>query len=466
MTMGGVISTLQKPISIPKLVVFGVGAIILGFASGSDLFIVSGGFVALALFASFVFLPPIWQWPMLLMVASLIPLGNIPVPNILRTVSPWGLMVAVMLVQRYRIMRICRVGTKSERTGLAWLSTALLGWFILSTILGSAPYTSLGWLTSIVTLVLVPVLVVVLGRDDLRSLVVAWVVLGGVLGFYALFEAYVFRQNPVGSVLHYEGLRQTWGAYRATTTLGHPLMNGMYFSVGFAMALGFFALGRSLVFSGLAVLNLGGVVASGARTAAIACGVVAATVVLYSTSTSLKRREPAWRAAAMAASLVLAGGISVSFLSARADSHEAAQSEAFRSAQVPVAFERAAEGSLLGVGPGMASESNVAILHTKGGSGAFESLWLEALVGTGYVGLVLLSAFLGVLLVMMVRRRQFIAFLALVAWLINATTVNAFEGSRSEQIFVGLLLALCFTPVSLHSALSARVQAPGPERAA
>lgn len=384
-------------------------------------------------------------WVLMLVVFAALPLAYLPVPDALLTVSP---AVLVVLVLGLRAVLDGR-GPRATVIGPAGLLVlALAGW--LAVTVASSPYraVSVGWFVSYACLATLPALLAM--RDPRVRDVVSrtWVVLGAVLGAYALVETFVLQANPLLDRFYSAGadpLVQEWSVYRATTTLGHPVSNGSFFTVAVPLALGAAVHRRSGAAALAALLAAGGVVASGSRSAFAATLVGAAVVVLLPGA----RRDGRAPAVAARAAGALAIGVALvlgsAYLAVRDDSGEGGTSAAFRVTQVPIALQRVAESPVLGTGPGAASLSQESLLARVGGAGAFESYWLELAVGAGIPGLLLGAAVLVAAVVAAVRTGAPEVAGAVLAWTVSVTFVNALEGGRPEHLVHGLVLALAFS---------------------
>lgn len=381
-------------------------------------------------------------WALALLVFALVPLTALDVPGVLLTVTPPLLLLLVIAVRRLLD------GSGPPRLTLRPVCLLLLayaGWLAVTALASDYRDITVGWLFSFIGLVILPAL---LGtteprlRDPLRY---TWVALGGVLGLYAVAETFVLQSNPLMDILFDHHIEQRWSVYRATTTLGHPVSNGLFFAITVPLAVGLAVQRRSGLAAAAALLAAGGVVASGTRSAFAAMLLGAALAVLLPYG-----RGPVQGAQRLARTIGTATMVGVlvagwAYLAVRESSGEGQRSAAFRGDQVPVAWEAVEQRPLLGTGPGAASFSHEPLLARIGGAGAFESYWLELVVGAGLPGL-----FLGVLVtatagISALRSGAPDVAGAIATWAAAVTFINALEGGRPEFLLLGLLLAMAFS---------------------
>jgi O-antigen ligase len=283
-------------------------------------------------------------------------------------------------------------------SGSTVLVLSLGGWLVVTVV--ASPYRAItvGWFVSFATLVLLPALLATRDPEVRHTVSRTWIAVAAVLGAYALVEAFVLQANPLFDALYANGPRgelvQKWSIYRATTSLGHPISNGGFFAIAVPLALGAALRHRSGPAAAAAVLAAGGVVASGSRGALAAMLAGAAVVVLRPTPGVSRSAGAAAGKALGVMALVATLVLGAAYLAARDASGEGADSAAFRVTQVPVALQSVATSPVFGTGPGAASYSQESLLSRIGGAGAFESFWLELVVGAGVPGLLLGAAVL------------------------------------------------------------------------
>jgi hypothetical protein len=404
--------------------------------------------------------PRYWLWSGALCVSALIPIEALPVPHALVVANPAMFVVIVLALRTI-------LGGRSTPFWMGpqvWLLLAFTGWLLVSVVLSIQKGTAIGWMISFLILV---VLLTLVGFGDRRAGRIAettWIVLGAVLGAYALIEAFVLHANPLLGGIYASGpgdLTQHFAIYRATTTLGHPVGNGLFFVAAVPLALGRVVARDRVRWHLLATaLAAGGVVASGTRTAFIGALVSGAVVLFGPSSAKLRNRGGVGVRLAVAIAMVLTLAFGVWYLAARNNSAEGESSSSFRSTMITVAEQGVTESPLVGVGPGLAAVRWRAELTGTNGAGAFESMWLEMVVGSGVPALLLGFAVFGTAIGTALRSRATPAAAAMIAYLVTASGFNVWEGGRPGMVRMGLLLVMC-----LAVARPAAVAGPKPPAA-
>ena len=385
-------------------------------------------------------------WALALVIFAALPLAYLPVPDVLLTLTPPALVLLVLLL---RVLVDPSSPALRRVSGPAVLVLAFAGW--LAVAVAASPYRAItvGWFVSFATLVVLPALLATRDAEVRQVVSRTWVAAAAVLGAYALVETFLLQANPLLDALYADGPRtalvQRWSIYRATTTLGHPISNGGFFAVAVPLALGAALRHGSAPAAAAAVLAAGGVVASGSR-GALAAMLAGAALVLLRPTPGARRPAAALAGRALGVVAVLAVVVlGAVYLAGRDASGEGSASAAFRVAQVPVALDGVATAPVLGTGPGAASFSRESLLSRIGGAGAFESWWLELVVGAGVPGLVLGAAVLAAAAASALRSGAPDVAGAVVAWTVGASSVNALEGGRPQGLLLGLVLAMALS---------------------
>jgi hypothetical protein len=300
------------------------------------------------------------------------------------------------------------------------------------------PALSLLWSVAVVVVVLLPGYVP-RGRLATGGLTTTWVVLGFVLSCYAVVE-YALETNPLAGL--FRGgeypLLQHWSVYRATTVIGHPLLNGTFFAMTGAVA-------GALVFGARRRLGLLLLAASAAGELVTASrGGVFAFVAGVGASWLLSLRGRAkLRVLALGSVVVVAVSTVAQLgwgpLAARSGSVEAAQSFVVRDHILRGVAEAGERSSFLGQGPGL---SGAIWLERSGALGRLvvESSFLQLVLSVGLPGLALMGLLVAVTFTRAVRAGAVIGPSVLVAYLASATTYNLFEGYPALLALAGVAL--------------------------
>jgi len=402
---------------------------------------VSGGLIVTGL----LILPLRWMPVAAFLSCVLIPVNQLPVPSIARVATP-PVVVGVAWVVRFAFSW----GSTPHRrvsAGATLIAVALAAWTLIS--LARTPRASaVAWTLSFTLLVLFPVIVSRYGQIDRVLLKRVWIVTGACLGCLALAEAFLLHRNPVfGSVFTNSRALGHWSTYRATTTLGHPLLNGAFFASGLILAVGQWAETRKRCDLAAAAAVGGGLLATGSRGGLLAAIV---GIALYALLPRLPGVAPA--KTKRAAAFLVGAGVAVLALhtaaGVRSQESEGRVSAAYRLEVIHDAPSLFRRHLILGAGPGQAAtekasaETAYALKFGPPRPVTYENGWIELLVGLGAPGLGLALLLAGYAVVSATRAGRFTEASAVVTYLVVAGTFNLFEGHRPAHIFLGLLLAL------------------------
>lgn len=431
---------LRGELPVGELLVAAAAALVCGELAVLAPLLLLGAGVGLLLLVLLVRAPRVWLPSLALAVYALVPLHYLPVPVTASTVSPSALIALVWVARLRRELP----GTRRSRDGLLLGAASLLvGGLLLASLLhGDQLKTGLGWSVAFGLNVLLVAGALRREEPRARDLVVGtWVALAAVLGAFAVVEAFVLKHNPVWDVTTKLGggaVDQVWATYRATTTLGHPLENAGFFSLGASLALARAVRTGARKDALMVVLALAGLAATGSRGAgaAVVLGVVWVLVAEL-------RRAPRARVAAVAFTLVLAAAGAAVVQLTRSGSAEADSSTQYRAATLQSGLLSVREHPWLGVGPGASD----VVKQEQGGSLAtlsYENGWLEAAISDGLPFLVVMAGIWGSGLVVAARRRHVGPGAALAVSVLVMGSSNVLEGGREGLIRFGVLLGLAW----------------------
>jgi len=431
--------------------VCGVASVALGIgtslaAAHGELSLLVGGIVA-AVTVCVLFAVPVQTLPAITLVATLvIPTDSNLLPLVLQGSALGVVPLAVWLVRaraRLQVSLTCRV-----------LAALLAIWMLLSEILAPL-HTHRGWAwlaTATIGLVLVVTITPAgLNPRRLRSLFLA---IMSVLGAYAALEGFVLHRNVLfGPILEHS----SWWAslensvsYRATTLLGHPLLNGTVFAAAAALAASEVVdkpKGSQTGLIRLAIL-IGAVVATHSRGAAIALGVGLATTIVFARS---RQHESGTRRLGLLVSAILGGAVVVAGLQARNESLGGRASAAVRSTVLVRASETLRDLPLTGAGPGQ-SDAYRTLKRLPGSELALENSYAELAVSTGWVGAGLVIALLGTVVIVGIRHASTTGeAAALLTILVAIAGYNSIEGSPSVLLLIALLVVAILTGAAAES---------------
>jgi hypothetical protein len=332
---------------------------------------------------------------------------------------------------------------------------------------------SLLWSVAVVVVVVLPGFVP-RGRLPTGGLTTTWAVLGVVLSLYAIVE-YLLATNPLAGL--FRGgeypLVQHWSVYRATTVIGHPLLNGTFFAMTGAVA-------GALVFGtrrrlGLLLLA----VSAAAEITTASRGGVFAFVIGVGTSWLLSLRGRGKLRVLALGSLAVVAAAAVAQvgsgpLAARSGSVEAAQSFVVRDHLLRGVGEVGERAYFLGQGPG---QSGAIWLDRSGALGRLvvESSLLQLVLSVGLPGVALMGLLVAVAFSRAVRAGAVVGPSVLVAYLASAATYNLVESYPAVLALAGVALlwtasevapgpAAARTTAQVATTTQARTRVPVPNR--
>lgn len=380
---------------------------------------------------------PIRLLPTLALVAFLVyPVGYLDVGWLLTLLNP----SAVILILWTLRGSWGSIGRRRSRLVVIPL-LVLVAICCVSWVQSTAPSRSLEWMVGFILLVVFPVLS--RATVGLGLVIRAWMWLAGAWGLIALVEARVFGGNPLYGEIYARSvdnpLIQHWSVYRATTSLGHPLLNAAFLAIGVAIALSLLVRGEKSL--GIWVCLAGasvGVVATGSRSGILAVVVAFVFVLLV----GLARRETFSRATGIGVLLVgLALAVVLAFgdiVFARSDSWEASDSTSGRQLLFDGGVSAAIERWILGWGPNATSVPARQIFGRS--SGNFENSWLETAISLGVLGLAAFAAVLLLSIASALANGRLGVAAALVVYVTCASSFNLLYGYPQALVLLSLLL--------------------------
>lgn len=379
--------------------------------------------------------------PFTVVAVLLLPLDQVSSPTWLRQVPVAALPLGVLLVRAPITRPLARV-----RVALA---VGLTGWLLASFLLMEPPTGGITrgavWLAVVLVCVLLAAATPrrLPGRGGAELFVIAGITVIAVL---AIIEAKVLQSNPVFGGLFAGGdspILQKWGAYRATTSLGHPLVNGVVLATGLTLAAG-----RALSDDQLrmplgvgAAVMAAGVLATQSRTA-LAAAALGLALLLFSRQSGGRRMRLA--KIVLAVGMALGSIVAVQAVATRLNTNEAERSASDRAALPGLVADAMALSGPTGAGPGQAADLvQREDLRSATRSQRLESGLAEWLIATGWVGAALFYGLLAAVVLRALRSPPHAAAGAALAALCVATAgFNAFEPHAKLLVFAGVLIVL------------------------
>jgi hypothetical protein len=371
------------------------------------------------------------------------PLGALPATTILLVV--W--VMRRILLDNKPLQRLTRKARADAGDGPApapWRAAAVISavafllWAIFALVRSVEVQTSAGWLISFTCGALLPLLIANASKEA-EYLRKTWIVLGAVLGVYAVVEA-ALRANPLWGTL-YSAIgaedSQHWSVYRAEVGFGHPLIASLFFAAAACLALGNWLTTNAKWTLLAAALSAFGLAATVSRGAILAGGIA---LVFCALAALFFHGEKRWNRFALVGFLGVVGLIGLSQFGAltdRNDSAEAVLSAGARDTGIWVAQQAAALTNYIGSGPG-----------TSGITGrlfddvVIENSGLQLLISVGIPGLLFFLGIIGSAFFHALSRRAAGEASALLAYSICIAGFNAIDALRPMHLLLGVLLII------------------------
>lgn len=389
--------------------------------------------------------PVVWLPSAALISILFVPAESLPLPALASSL-PIGLLFLIVWQLRTTSTAVPRTPTIVVAVAFAvWLGLA----FAFAGMLSPRSVTwSIGALIAIVLFAVRPP-----AAEESRRAIRAFTLVAAVLAGFAIVESFVVGSNPLlGGVFSSTtnwGTEST-GIHRATTFIGHPLMNGTVFAVASVIVVGRLLTpgvrARRGEYVQLLVL-VGGIAASQTRTGALAALVGLLLVVAFSAQPGNQLR----RLSFVGVGLVLLVFFSLA-LSQRNSS--GLDFTVDHRASVPAAALASIGGhEVFGVGPSM-SDRWRATKRYAGTSVTLENGYAQLIVSIGPFGMLLFVANLLVAIAIGLARpasRPAAAGLATLA--LALAGFNAIEGSPRLFVLIAVLIAAVYAhnPPRRHS---------------
>jgi hypothetical protein len=391
-----------------------------------------------------------------LLATALAPTAYLPLPPVARVATPAVAATVVWLIRT----RSSPIAAALPRW-FVMLAAATVLWLCVKTADSINPLVSTGWSA------LFAVLVVGLGCSAERStslvaryLTTTWLALAVALGAYAAAEA-LTGYNPL-SVLYAQAdypIVQRWSVFRVTTTLGHPLNNGLFFGVTAAVATMMAAdTARSTRTrwwaGGAAGASVVALILTVSRSAAVGLVVGLAVGLLLLVASS--RRGSGSRVVLGLVVVLVATAVSRSPLIAlRSSTAEGLSSVGYRDAVTSEALQVLAYDHYVGSGAGTSQQR----FSSLGIDLVVENSALQLAVSIG-LGAVVVAVLVLATLASMVRRRRFECAAGLTTFVTIASGFNVIETNPAALALVGLLVLLAWSPSDLPTPVHGTVSEP------
>lgn len=372
-----------------------------------------------------------------LAVMVLLPEAAFPAPW-MRVISPGLVVIAVWAIRRLLKGKETRQRLKYRELFISILVLMLI-WSVLSVGWSHDVEASAGWIISFLGLVIVPAIFGA-SPEEARALRFTWLLLGAVLGIYAVIEFYL-RSNFIENFL-YDTTVQHWSVYRSTATMYHPLYAGMFMAIAGVLGTGMFLEFRRLSTLLMSLAAFAGLLVTFSRGSILSAVVGLATVLILNMSWQAGRR----RLTALAASLVVAvlGWyiLQLEILQERLFSAEAIASIGQRQTVEPLVFQAVSE-QWFGHGAGT---SRTALGDTVMSSVLFiENSLLQLLLSLGIPGVALFLLAILVTAASLFSRDRFTEIGALLSYLLCISTFNTIDDLKYLHLLLGAILMVSWS---------------------
>jgi O-Antigen ligase len=422
-----------------SLTALSLGALVSLSNGSQDVAYLIGGLGA-SLVVAALFLVPVGAFPGIVLLATLlIPTEVTLFPRVLQGAA---IGVVPLVVWMFRTRRSVTVPGS-----LKVLASAFALWLVVSEVFAPV-HTHHGWewlATATIAVVFVAVTPPPLESYKFRR---SFLNLATWLGLYAVLEGFLLHSNPLfGQLLGHTAwwtAQQHGVSYRATTLLGHPLVNGTVFSAAAVLAAADLMERQGsprLAWTRLAVLAAA-VLATHSRGAAIALAVGVTVVIIFGHG---RTRSLASRRLVLLVSAVFGAALVISGLQARNESSQGRASAAVRVAVVSRASQTLRGLEPFGAGPGE-SDTYRTRHQLPGSEVALENSYAELAVSLGPAGALIVLVLLLLPVIVGLRNGLVVGeAAALLTILVGITGYNAIEGHPSMLVLIGLFIASILT---------------------
>jgi hypothetical protein len=367
-----------------------------------------------------------------------IPVTYVAAPRVLAFLPP-SLLLATLFYMRSRGAPESRSGplTYARVAGFAFIL-----WLVMSLTLTTGAFTKgLVFAAALALGVVAPAAFRIASQADADFIKRIWATAGVAVGLYASVETFILKRNPIWGGFYETAhipLVQKWSVYRATTGLGHPLVNGTFLAVAVVL-LADRAISRLSFRTAVGlVFASAGLVATASRSGLYA-GLIGIVILIASAflrggrrRTNLLKTLPALALALLATTFVIANSAS------RSGTAESESSARYRDFVVVNAVTLAKQHAILGFGPGESHSAQEQFGVYK--ALPIENTYGELLVSLGFPGLILFGLFVLLITGEALIRGDVGAGAALVALGVSVSGYNALEGQPQVHVLWGLLL--------------------------
>lgn len=294
------------------------------------------------------------------------------------------------------------------------------------------------------------------GDFDLRRFRAYFLTATTFLGVYALIEGFFLHSNPLFGGLF---IHTVWwprlhfnASYRVTTLLGHPLVNGTVFSAAAVLAASSIVKKHDTPLVALLRFGIltGAVLVTHSRGPAVALAIGVAVVIVFE---GRQRQGYSIRRLVLVISAIAGLAFVAIGLEARDESRQGRTSAESRVDVIPHTIETLHHVGPFGAGPGESGSYRTS-LNLPGSHVALENSYAQLAVSLGPIGLLIVLALLGSVIVAGLRVESMVGEAAtLLTILVAIAGYNAIEEHRIVIILISLFVIAILTGIAKSAEL-------------
>lgn len=319
----------------------------------------------------------------------------------------------------------------------ALLGAVLSVWLIGGILVSDARMRSIMWTVTFLLVLLVISAATYATADEARSATNAVLLSATILGTVAILEG-VIQSSILGNFFdRQDGTSlQHWSVYRVTTTLGHPLVNALFFACAGVLALAVLASFRSFAAVAALLASCAGLYFTVSRGGVIAFIVGVATVVML---LIFRAGVPTrWKVVAIGGCIAATTIFLSSPLAATRDGSADGRGSTIVRQELPAqVLDVVAKDFYLGSGPG----TSISRFLQAGYPYPVESSAFQLLISLGALGLLTTALLTGILLIVLFRSSWPYSAAICIAYIVMISTFSVMDDYVGVLTLLPLLVA-------------------------
>lgn len=416
--------------------------------SNGDLGPLIGSCVAVAAVGALFAVPTRLLPSITLLITLLVPTEATFFPHLLQGATLGAVPLAVWIIRAPRL---------TQTPSVFRIQAYLLGvWLVLSEVFAHLrTHRGWEWLGVAIIALVLPFLRTP-GDFDLRRFRAYFLTATTFLGVYALIEGFFLHSNPLFGGLF---IHTVWwprlhfnASYRVTTLLGHPLVNGTVFSAAAVLAASSIVKKHDTPLVALLRFGIltGAVLVTHSRGPAVALAIGVAVVIVFE---GRQRQGYSIRRLVLVISAIAGLAFVAIGLEARDESRQGRTSAESRVDVIPHTIETLHHVGPFGAGPGESGSYRTS-LNLPGSHVALENSYAQLAVSLGPIGLLIVLALLGSVIVAGLRVESMVGEAAtLLTILVAIAGYNAIEEHRIVIILISLFVIAILTGIAKSAEL-------------